>query len=265
MTNTAIIAGKGALPKLVIAQLGSPKVIVFDGEYDADLKPDLVTKFGKVGEVIDFLNTHNIKNIIFAGGMARPSLSKISPDAEGAKLIKKVMTSALFGKSAGDDKLLSVITKYMEEKGFRILPVHEVLGDITAKKGVLTTVAPTADQERDIDAGIGILRKIGEADIGQALVIDEGVVTAVEAVEGTAKMIERAGQNKKSANGVLIKVAKPNQNEKVDMPSIGVETIRQITEAGIAGIVIEARKTLIIDKMATIAKANESGKFIVAK
>lgn len=263
MPEYAVIAGKGNLPKLVIAELDNPKIICFEGEYEDDLQPHLVTRFGRIGQVMDFLREHEVKKVIFAGSMHRPDLKSLVPDAEGAKLMAKFMANSFFGKALGDDKLLSTITSYLHDKGFTVVGADEILGNLKTPKGTLTKISPSEEQMKDIRTGFAALKKLGELDIGQAAVVENRIVIAVEAVEGTEKMIERAGSLKKSYGGVLVKCKKPDQDKKVDLPAIGVDTIRQVTAAGISGIAIEAGSSLLIDKEALIAKADEAGVFVI--
>ncbi len=263
MAEYAIIAGKGELPLVILKQLPQAKVICFEGEHHPEIHPDLLTKFGKVSEILEFLKSNEVKKIIFAGAMRRPNLKEIGMDSEGAKLLAKIMTGSLFGKSVGDDKLLSVITKYLEEKGFEIVAPNEITGQLTTPKKNLSAATPDEAQKADIELGLNVLRKTGELDIGQAVVVEDGVVLAVEAVEGTAAMIERAGRLKKSYGGVLVKAKKTGQEERVDLPAIGVETIRQLQGAGIAGVALEAGGTMIISQDEVIKLANAGNIFVI--
>lgn len=267
MAEYAVFAGKGGLPKLVIAELekqvNKPQIICFEGENDPEITPDLLTRFGKVGLILDYLKQNNVEKIIFAGAMQRPDLKTLSPDAEGAKLLAKILAGSFFKKNFGDDKLLSLLTEFLEGKGFKVVGAHEVLGDILAPKGLLGNNSPDSQQEADIKTGIEILQKIGELDIGQAVVIEDGIALAIEAAEGTENMLSRVGALKKSYGGVLIKFKKPEQLDKADLPTIGPDTISQIVAAGVKGIAIEAGETLLIDKDKIIAKANEAGVFVI--
>jgi len=263
MTEYAVIAGKGNLPGLVLAELGNAKVICFEGESEPEVAADLLTRFGRIGQILEFLRGNNIKKIVFAGAMQRPDIKNLSPDAEGAKLLAKILAGSLFGKGLGDDKLLSVITKFLEDKGFEVVGVQEVLKNILAGKGVMGKVQPDALQEEDIKTGMAVFEKIGGVDIGQSLVVEDGVVIAVEAVEGTAAMIARSGLLKKSYGGVLVKFKKPGQNDKVDMPSIGADTVAQAAAAGVRGIAIEAGEVLMIEKARIIEAADAAGVFVV--
>lgn len=261
--NYAVFAGQGALPKMVIAELDDPKVICFEGEENPEVTPTLVTRFGKVGGVLEYLKNNNVQKIIFAGGMKRPDLKNLSPDAEGAKLLAKIVAGSFFSKGFGDDKLLSLLTKFLEERGFEVVGAHEVLTEILAPKGLLGKVKPEGNAEHDIKIGVEALKKIGELDIGQALVVEDGIILAVEAVEGTAKMIARAGENKKSYGGVLVKLKKTGQMDKADLPSIGPDTISQIKAAGIKGIAVEAGVTILLEKAKIIEAADSAGVFVV--
>lgn len=263
MSEYAIFAGKGNLPKLVLAELKDAKVICFEGENEPTVTPDLLTRFGKVGQVVEYLRENNIKKIIFAGAMQRPDLKNLSPDAEGAKLLAKIMAGSFFGRGFGDDKLLGIITKFLEDKGFEVVGVQEVLEDILAPEGVLGRVKPNEQQMADIKTGVEALKKMGELDIGQAVIVEDGIVLAVEAAEGTTKMLARVGEIKKSYGGVLVKYAKPGQSDKADLPSIGVNTVAEVKAAGVSGIAVHAGNSLLLGREEIIASADAAEIFVI--
>lgn len=261
-TEWAVFAGKGSLPETIISHLGNPKVICFEGENNPNIKADLTTRFGRIGQILDFLYENGIKKIVFAGAMHRPDIKNLSPDAEGTKLLARIMTATLFG-GLGDDKLLSLITKYLEEKGFEVVGAHEVVNDVLVQKGNYGQIIPNERQLEDVRIAVKALRQLGELDIGQAVIVEDGIVLAVEAVEGTQRMIERAGLLKKSYGGVLVKISKPQQTDKADLPTIGADTIRQLVAAGIAGVAIESGNAIILDKEELIKLADQAGVFVI--
>jgi DUF1009 family protein len=184
------------------------------------------------------------------------------PDAEGARLLARIGRAAF----AGDDGLLAAIVRVLEEEGFRVHGVQAVMAGLTAPEGVLTSRAPTPEDEADILRGAAVCRLLGEADVGQAVVVQQGLVLGVEAIEGTDALLARcAGLRRDGPGGVLVKRAKPGQELRADLPTIGVRTVEGAAAAGLAGIAIEAERTLMPERAATIDAANARGLFLVAR
>ncbi|MBO6825662.1 MAG: UDP-2,3-diacylglucosamine diphosphatase LpxI [Sneathiella sp.] len=263
-----IIAGQGDLPLKLARSLKSKGVafhfLLVANEADeiafADYSYDVIP-IAKVGRFLKALKQSNCTAVTLAGPVSRPNFKNLIPDMEGAKLIAKI-GGAL---SKGDDGLLSAVTDYIEGKGFQIIGAHELEGNLTASSGVLGTIQPTASHRQDIEKGAEICREIGRLDIGQAVVIRDGYILAVEAAEGTKNLIRRAGEFAwQEPAGLLVKLPKPGQNLKADMPTVGLETLAQIKAANLSGLVVEAEKTLILDKGAFIKQADELGLFIYA-
>jgi hypothetical protein len=257
MNSYAIIAGKGELPLILAQALKDAKIICIDGEENPQLKPDLITKFGQVGMLIDYLKENNITHLIFAGGIKKPNLSEIKPDAEGAKLISKIIAGRLFG---GDNKLLSTIIKYLEGKGFQVAGAHEVVPNLITPRAVIGSIQPFLS---DIEIGLKAAHDLGKKDIGQAVIIEDGRIIATEDYNGTQDLIKRAGELKKTSKAFLVKACKPQQDKRVDLPAIGVDTVVQCSAAGIAGIALEAGSSIILNVEAVKQKADELGVFVV--
>lgn len=260
MAEYMIIAGKGSLPKLVKENLPNSVVVGFDSDLP-DIPCDLTTNFAQVGKVIEFAKSHDVSKIIMAGAMKKPDFSSIKPDAEGAVLLAKIAAGKIFG-GKGDDFILRKVIDFLEGKKFQILGVHEVLKNILAPKGVIGSITPTPEQIADIEFGMAEAKKLGKKDIGQAVIIENQQLLATEDENGTANLIERAWDLKKSYGGVLVKGAKPQQDMRVDLPSIGLATINQLVKAGIKGVAIESGKSLLLEKEEMIAAANTQNIFI---
>lgn len=262
-----IIAGKGTLPQRIAEacrKRGEPfYVLAFRGETDEAFLRTVEHSFirhATVGETLSILKEKGVNRIVLAGRIERPKLRDLKPDAKGAQLLGR-LGKAIF---AGDDKLLSTITGFLEEEGFTIVGAEEVLEEGAAPSGVLGAVRPDAQAQADIALGVRVAKSIGAMDIGQAVIVQQGYVLGVEAVEGTDALIARsAGLKMAESGGVLVKVAKPQQDERVDMPAIGVETVKNMAAAGFAGIAVEAGHALIIDRAAVIAEADRLGVFVV--
>lgn len=265
--SLGIIAGKGTLPQRIVDACrgrGEPfYVLAFRGETDEAFLSGVEYSYirhATVGETLAILQQQGVDRIVMAGKIERPKLRDLKPDAKGAQLLGR-LGKAIF---AGDDKLLSTITGFLEEEGFTVIGAEELLEEGAAPAGVLGNVAPDADAEEDIRLGVEVAKSIGALDVGQAVIVQQGYVLGVEAVEGTDALIRRCAELKQAkSGGVLVKVAKPGQDERVDMPAIGVETVKNIAAAGFAGVAVEAGHALIIDRAAVIAEADKCGIFVV--
>jgi DUF1009 family protein len=168
---------------------------------------------------------------------------------------------ALFG---GDDALIKAIIPIVESKGFQVIAIEDVLPELLAEEGCYGRITPDAEAERDIALGIETAREVGRADVGQGAVVEAGAVLAREDASGTDAMLTRiAGRKREGPSGVLVKVAKPGQQRKVDLPTIGTNTVERVAAAGLRGIAIEAGSALVVDKDAVIAAADEAGIFVV--
>ncbi len=266
MTGTplGIIAGRGALPRTVVeacaAQQRPSFILGFSGMEPDMVTPDRVVRIGAIGDALAALRTAGCRELVLAGKMKRPSLTSLAPDAAGAMLLKR-LGKAIF---QGDDALLRTLVAFMEEEGFIVLPPESIGGgQLCAAAGVLTRVAPTVSQMASITAGMAHLRVLGPLDIGQALVIERGYVLALEAAEGTdALMVRSAALMRETREAVLIKAAKPAQETRVDLPTIGPETIALLSECGFAGVAIEAQRALIVQQEAMLAMADACGVFV---
>jgi DUF1009 family protein len=264
-----IIAGGGKLPgqlAAAVAATGRPVfVLALEGHADhasIGAFPNATIRLGAVGEGLAQLRAHGVTDLVLAGTVRRPSLLTLMPDAEGARLLARIGRAAF----AGDDGLLSAIVRVLEEEGFRVHGVQAVMAGLTPSEGVLTTRAPSPEDEADILRGAAVCRLLGEADVGQAVVVQQGLVLGVEAIEGTDALLARCGPLRRDGpGGVLVKRAKPGQELRADLPTIGVRTVEGAAAAGLVGIAVEAGRTLMPERAATIETANARGLFLVAR
>src|SRR5580700_2750978 len=156
--------------------------------------------------------------------------------------------------------LLAAVMKVLGEEGFRVLGAHEILHEALAPAGVLGVVAPDAQAMADIDRGVVVARVLGAADVGQGCVVQQGLVLAVEAIEGTDAMLARcAGLARPGPGGVLVKLVKPEQDRRADLPTIGPETVRAAAAAGLRGLAFEAGATILAEREACVAAADAAG------
>lgn len=263
----ALIAGRGDLPRLLLevfkAQQRPFVVLALKEQTDEELVkglPHLWLSFGEIGKALNYFKVHHIQDIVMAGTMTRPSLSGIKPDWEGVKWLAKLTTRAL-----GDDQLLQHIIKLIEKAGYHVVSPQEILSDLLPLEGNLTSHMPDEQARRDIKRGVSILAVLSPADVGQAVVVQQDLVLGVEAIEGTEALLHRVKFLKRPGpGGVLIKIPKRGQEERIDLPTIGPETIHQVKAADLRGIAIQAEKTLILKKEETLALAEKEGLFLVA-
>jgi len=267
MNTLGIIAGGGRLPAQLVesCQATGRKFFVVALENAADMEtvthvPHALVRIGAVGEAIGHLRNAGVQEIVLAGSVRRPSLTSLRPDMMGAKLLAR-LGKAFF---SGDDALLKAVVSFLESEGFKVVGSDDILRGLIAPAGILGKIKPDVRAEADIAHGIKAARALGEHDIGQAVIVENGYVLGVEAAEGTDALIERCGKlRREMQSGVLVKVKKPGQEMRADLPTIGIETVEKIHVAGFAGIAIEAGGGMILDKEKTIAKADALGVFVV--
>lgn len=261
-----IVAGGGEFPGLAIAACkaqGRPfHVLALTGQADpaviADAPADWV-RIGEAGTGFKRLRDAGVEEIVMIGPVRRPTLKELAPDWRTTRFFAKVGLKAL-----GDDGLLRAVAREMEEEGFRVIGIDQVLADCLAPAGPFGAHRPDGQAEADIRRGWEVAKGIGALDVGQAVVVQQGIVLGVEAVEGTDALIRRCGELRRDGpGGVLVKVRKPGQDRRIDLPTIGVRTVEAAAEAGLRGIAVEAGGTLVLGREAIAAKADEAGLFVL--
>ena len=262
-----IIAGGGPFPGRVAAAAaaaGRPVFVValrgFAEPAVIGAYPHEVIRMGAAGEIMARLRAHHCTDLVLVGPVRRPSLLDLRPDAEGARILARIGRAAF----TGDDGLLAAVVRVLHEEGFHVLGAHEVLTEALGPRGVLGAVAPDAAALLDIERGRAVVRALGAADVGQGCVVQQGIVLAVEAIEGTDAMLARAGGlTRPGPGGVLVKLVKPGQDRRADLPAIGPRTLEHAAAAGLRGIAFEAGGTLLTDRAACIAAADAAGLFLL--
>ena len=265
--NLGILAGGGPLPSQVArAALAAERrvfLVGLEGFADRNLLapfPHKIIRLGAIGAILSALRVEGVEDLVLVGPVRRPSMLDLRPDAEGVKLMGRIGRAA-FG---GDDGLLAAVVRVLGEEGVRVLGAHEILTEAVGPRGLLTAVGPDAQAQSDITRGVDVTQALGRVDVGQGCVVQMGIVLAVEAIEGTDAMLARAaGLARPGPGGVLVKLVKPGQDRRADLPTIGPGTIAAAAAAGLRGIAFEAGGTLITDRTATIAAADAAGLFLV--
>jgi len=255
-----LIAGMGDLPMAIAneAKAQGYTVIAIALEPLAD---DLLSSYvdeikwvnvGKLGKLIDSLKDYGIKQAVMAGKVSKTLLykSKITPDLRAMKLLFSL-------KDRKDDSILLAITKELEDEGISLLDVTLFSSNLLTSEGVLTKDRPTDDEWKDIEFGWKIAKEVGRLDIGQTVVVKDQAVMAVEAIEGTDEAIKRGGMLA-GKGAVVVKVSKPNQDMRFDVPVIGLKTLRTMSKAGARVLSVEANKSIILDRDKMIEEAKKA-------
>src|SRR4051794_22370427 len=261
-----ILAGAGELPRRIIEACRAADrdffVLAFKGEADPAILADVphaTVRLGAAGEGFRLLREAGVDELVFAGGLKRPSVTSLRPDWRAAKFFARIGYRAL-----GDDGLLSAVIADLEAEGFKVVGADTILRDDLAPHGLFGRVAPDAQAEADIAHGVTIARALGALDIGQAVIVQQGLVLGVEAIEGTDALLARChALGREGPGGVLVKVAKPQQERRADLPTIGVRTVQAAHEAGLRGIAVEAGSTIVLDRAGIIAAADAADLFVV--
>lgn len=261
-----VLAGGGPLPQRLVAlarQTGRDcYVAAFRDQTDADWIADIPHgwfRLGAFGRLLDALKAHGVEQICMVGKIHRPTLRQLAPDWTAIKLITRVGYAAL-----GDDTVMRHLRDMLQNEGFAVVGPHEVVADFLARPGVLGNRTPDEEARADIARGLEVARAIGRVDVGQGAVVQQGLVLALEAIEGTDAMLKRAeGLRRPGPGGVLVKARKPQQDIRLDLPTIGTATVEAAAAAGLRGIAVEAGGALIVDPDAVGAAADRLGLFVL--
>lgn len=266
-----VVAGGGELPRAIAesARDAGRQVFVLALRGSSD---NWVSNFshewvalGETGKAFSQLHAADVGDILLAGKVERPKFSEIRLDATSVMLAPRVMAAAL----RGDDALLRSLVELFEREGFRVISAAEAAPGLIAGVGPLGRRRPSPEQQGDIVLALNVVRALGTLDVGQAAAVCAGLTLAVEAAEGTDAMISRIATlpehirgTPAKRRGVLAKAPKPVQDRKTDLPVIGVQTVRNVAAAGLAGIAVEAGGALIVDKHAVALEADKLGLFV---
>ncbi len=246
------------------------QIVAIKGEADEETRRKAHAELGwsEIGRLHAFLKRTQCKEVLFIGGVTkRPDLLPFLTDFSTLKRLPAIIRAL---SSGGDDSLLTKVIRLFENEGFRVVGIKDVAPQLLASSGVLGRAKPSKADWHDLELALRATEKLGELDIGQAAVAVGGRVIALEGAEGTDAMLQRCAELKSSGRvsargrkGVLVKTAKPNQDLRVDLPTVGPKTIELALAAGLSGIAVEAEGALIADKAGTLQKADAAGLFVV--
>lgn len=263
-TTIGLIAGGRQFPILVaegVKARGYRLVVAgFTGHTNMDVIPlaDVwkELKLGKLGKLISYFKSNGVDRVIMAGTIDKPNIMDIRHlDMRAIKLV-------FSKKDKGDSAILGTLSREFEKEGMAVVPAHQYLPELLTPEGVLTKRAPDEREWEDLRFSWKIAKELGRLDVGQCVVLREGIVAAVEALEGTDETIRRGCQL--GGDGcVVVKVFKPGQQEQIDLPSFGLDTVKAMADGKATCLGVEAKKSLFFDSEATLNFADKVGISIV--
>ncbi|MBF0528012.1 MAG: UDP-2,3-diacylglucosamine diphosphatase LpxI [Deltaproteobacteria bacterium] len=265
MNNIGLIAGRGQLPIMMAKAAREKGLQVIAAAHQGETDPALAdfalhtlwVKVGQLNKIIDFLKSYQVCEAVMAGGLIKTDVfASFDPDARALSLISRL-------PNLNDDTVLRAMADEFQSEGIEIRPATYFTPEILVAKGILTRRPPTTDEMTDIRLGWQVAKAVGALDVGQCVVVGHRTILAVEAVEGTDEAIRRGGRLGRGSSAV-VKVCKPTQDLRFDLPSIGPNTITVMQEVKATALAIEAEKTIIFDREKTIAAADMADLAIIA-
>lgn len=255
----ALIAGQGALPGEIVSALPErPHVAALAGFPPESVAPDEEFRLEQLGSFLNGLTARGVTEVCFAGAVKRPPIDQGAIDAATMPLVPRI--AAAMGQ--GDDGVLRTIIAVFEEAGFDVRAAHDLAPSLLPEAGVLAGDVPEA-ADREIARAREVLAAMGAADTGQACVVHRGQALALEGLFGTDWMLQSLLARPDGRGGLLYKGPKPGQDRRVDLPTIGPDTLDGAAAAGLDGVVIEAGGVLVIDRERTVETANAHGLFLL--
>lgn len=263
-----IIAGGGNIPAMLINHCLEKGVdfaaLAIEGNADkslfqGDKFPYQWIRIGQAGSGFKYFAEEKVTDVVMIGTIRRPGFFDLVPDLRTTAFFAKVGAKAL-----GDDGILRAVVSEIEKDGMHVKGIHELMPELLIPEGVLTKHKPSKSDMTDINRGIEVAFALGKLDVGQAVVVQHGLVLGVEGIEGTDELIRRCKDyRRKGDGGVLVKLRKPQQDMRIDLPTIGAKTIERAHESGLKGVVVHAGNGLIINQKETVALADKYGMFII--
>ena len=261
-----LIAGNGRFPFLVLEGARDSGAEIAVAAIKEEASPELAQQaariewigVGQLGRLIRYFKREQVTHAIMAGQVKHHQIFRLNalPDLRMVRLLARLSTK-------NTDSLIGAVADELAREGIILIDSTTFLEPLLAPEGVLTRRAPTKDERGDIDYGLGIAREIGRLDLGQTIAVKDRAVVAIEAMEGTDAVIARAGEVTRGRSFVVVKVAKPGQDMRFDVPVIGLPTIERMNAARASALHVTAGKTLLFDRSELIELADTSGLTVI--
>ena len=259
-----LIFGETDFPKYILKKIKKKyKYLIIDLSKKKIFKKDknsYSTSIGQFGKILSILKANNCKKVLFAGKVSKPNFKSIKLDLKGIYHMPKIIKSSKLGDAA----ILKQIIKILKNEEIQTVSSNKFTPEISLPRGTYTKIKPNSSNKRDIICGEKALKKSGDFSFVQGVVCRDNKVIALESSGGTKKMINKVKKNKKT-QGVLIKFPKKKQDIRVDLPTIGLETLKQCKKAGLKGIVLKHKLNIFLDKRKSVKYANRNKMFILVK
>lgn len=264
MSKLALIAGQGGLPAALIAALPErPFVCALDGFAPDGVVVDQVFRVERLALFLRLLEDQDITRVAFAGAVQRPRLDPSLFDPHTAQMVPRLLAAM----QAGDDATLRAVIGIFEDAGFEVVGVEAIAPALLPGAGVLAGVVSARD-EKDATRAAAIVAALGAVDVGQGCVVAQGLCLAVEALPGTDAMLASVAvipASLRPAGGLFYKAAKPGQDRRIDLPTLGVATVQRAAEAGLSGLCWQAGSVICLDLPAMVVEAQARGLFLWAR
>lgn len=252
----ALIAGRGGLPARIAQGVAeAPLVCALQGFEPEGLAPDLTFRLEQIGSLLVDLHERGVTDVCFCGGIERPPVDPTAIDAATLPLVPTLMAAI----AAGDDGALRAVIGIFEDDDFVVRAAHELVPDLLVPEGVLSAAQPDAQMTSDMARGSEVLAVLAPLDVGQGCVVGAGQIWGIETSGGTDHMLRTLPEGAARARAVLVKGPKRGQDLRVDMPTIGPDTVQMLAEAGLAGLIVEAGRVILLEPEATVAAADAAG------
>ena len=266
-----LILGKTQIGKLILERLKKieKKHIIIDiskKKIFKNKKNSYQLSIGQLGKAINLLKKNNCKKIIFAGKVNRPDFLSTRFDLKALYYLPKIIK----GSKKGDSYIIKEIIKIFDKEKINVIRQNFFNPELTLKKGIFTKIKPDSNNQKDIILGKNIISNLKKNNVGQGIVISNHRIIAVEDVDGTDSMLRRASKvlkksAKKKREGILLKYPKINQDLRIDLPTVGIKTLKICADIGLKGIVLKSNQNIFMDKKKLINFANKKKMFIEVK
>ncbi len=260
-----LIFGETNFPKYILQKIkNKQKYLIIDLTKKKIFKKDknsYSVSIGQFGKILSILKSKNCKKVLFAGKVSKPNFKSVKLDLKGIYYMPKIIKSSKLGDAA----ILKQIIKILKTEKIQTVSSNKFTPEISLSKGCYTKIKPNFSDKKDISCGEKALKRTGDFSFVQGVISRNNKILALEENEGTQKMIKSIKRINKSRNGVLIKYPKKKQDMRVDLPTIGLETVKQCKTAGLKGIVLKHKLNIFLNKRQCVQYANNNNMFILVK